>query len=68
MDFDIDDRRAHEPESEEESKHELRGRKADSSPERPRETSEERADKKRAELKRQLEEKAKAPTKKKRRF
>jgi hypothetical protein len=34
----------------------------------PRETSEERADKKRRELKRELEEKAKAPVKKKRKF
>lgn len=45
-----------------------RGRKAGVSPKARRETSEERADKRRAELKRQLEEKAKAPTKKKRRF
>jgi len=36
--------------------------------EQPRETSKERADRKREELKRQLEEKAKAPAKKKRKF
>jgi hypothetical protein len=45
-----------------------RGRTAEKEEEKPRETSKERADRKRAELKRELEEKAKQPVKKKRRF
>ena len=46
----------------------VRGRQETKEDEKPRETSEERAQRNREELKRQLEEKAKAPAKKKRKF